>query len=736
MRSGVEVIYSSELVPAQWTIKAEPPAGSLRSQVASVLATHGLELQQLAASRYVVSRRTTASGEAAGKAAASTTQQAAAESTDRLPEVAIYGSRFAFDRYGFAVPSALSRHYLAQAPGARNDVLRAAQTLPGITTGTSSRPYIRGSVPEDVLVVFDGVAIADPFHLQHFQRLISVFDSSVVDRMDVYSGGYPVRYGTRSGGVIDLQPRTLAHGHEHGIDVGLQSVALSTVGRAEDRQLDWLLALRGNVIDLQRKPAGSGVRQSGLLDFIGRARWQPNAASAWVMGSVLMDDRIRLHNQARDESATSNSRDERSWLAFEHQADSPWRSRTVLGTAREQLLFSGQVMRAPAIAGALEDSRDFLSLSLDTEWTYLQDGDARWNLGADLSTIHGDNIYVRSLDYSAELASAFGRAANDELDRRVNARQVSESAFAAFRPRLSSRLETELGMRMDAQQVSGQYRQTQWNPRLNLRYHLTPQLDAYGSWGKFSQAQRPDEWRLEEGQFRADPAQNVTQGIIGLASNIPGVAQWRVELYDKHWDPVSPYFDNLLDSQNLLANLFPDRLRVAPSSSDAYGAEFSARHAWHTHLELWGSFSLARVTDTIDGVRVARSWDQRWSAKTGFAWTSDRLSVLGTLRTHAGWPSTPVVVSSQSQSGDVSLQVRPRNTGNWNSYVSADLRGTWTKRLATGSLEFWAELTNAGNRDNKCCLRLGTALTGGGMPASTVSWQPRSIDLGVSVRMH
>jgi TonB dependent receptor/TonB-dependent Receptor Plug Domain len=730
-RSGIEVLYSSELVPARWTIGAEPPSGGLLAQANSVLAVRGLELQQLSPGRYVVSRQAAPARTAAVPAGAA----AAGGSLERLPEVAIYSSRYAFDRHGFAVPSALSRHNLAQAPGARSDVLRAAQTLPGITTGTSSRPYIRGSVPEDVLVLFDGVAIADPFHLQRFQRLISVFDSSVVDRMDVYSGGYPVRYGTRSGGVIALTPRTLARGHEHGVDVGLQNVALSTVGHADHSQLNWLFALRGNLIDLQRKPAGSGVRQSNLLDFIGRARWQQSAASAWVIGSVLMDDRIRLHNRAGDESATSNSRDERSWLAFEHQGDSPWRSRTVLASARERLLYSGLVARAPAIAGALEDSRDFSSLSIGTEWTYLQDGDARWHLGAELGDMHGDNVYVRSLDYSAALANIFGRAVNDDLDRRVNTRQFSESAFAAFRPRLLDRLETELGLRMDAQQVSGQSRQTQWSPRLNLRFHLTPHLDAYGSWGKFSQAQRPDEWRLEEGQSSADPAQVVTQGIIGLASIVPDVAQWRIELYQKHWSPVSPYFDNLLDSQNLLANLLPDRLRLAPGSSDAIGAEFSWRHSLRRHLEFWGALTVARVSDSINGARVVRSWDQRWSAKAGFAWTAERFSMLGSLRTHAGWPKTPVISPTQAQPGDGSLQVRSRNTGNWNSFVSADLRATWAQPLASGSLEFWAELSNAGNRDNKCCLRLGTALAGSTMPANTVSWQPRSIDLGVSWRI-
>ena len=734
--SGVDILYSSELIPLQLTINAEPRPGNLMAQTVEVLTANGLGLNELSPARFVITRRSAPRLLEGSRVPASPERQPRSATTVRLPEVAIYGSRFAFDRYGFALPSALSRRYLAQAPGARNDVLRAAQTLPGIATGTSSRPYIRGSVPEDVLVVFDHVAIADPFHLKRFQRLISVFDSSVVDRMDVYSGAYPVRYGTRSGGVVDLTPRSLAHGHEHGLDLGLQSVAISTVGQADSRPLQWLFAVRGNVVDLLRKPASSGVRQSNLLDLVGRVRWQPNDATTWIVGTLLMDDRIRLHNRFRDELATTHSRDERSWLALERQPDGPWHSRTILGIGREQQLYFGSIVRAPAIVGGLEESRDFRSLSLGTEWTYQQDGNARWNFGADLSDMHGNNVYVRALQYSVLMASSFGREANDVLNRMVNTRQISESAFVAFRPQLQTRLETELGLRFDAQQVSGQSPQTQWSPRLNARYHLTPRLDVYGSWGKFTQAQRPDEWRLEEGQARADTAQTVTEGVIGVAHNMLEVTQWRVELYSKHWNPVSPYFDNLLDSQNLVANLYPDRVRVAPLSSDAFGAEFSARQVLRSHLELRGNLSLARVTDSIQGLRVARSWDQRWSANAGLAWTTSRLTVLGTVRSHAGWPRTPVSGYGQvTQNGDA-LQVRPRNTARWDSFVSADLRAAWTRPLPSGSLEFWAELTNSGNRDNKCCLRLRNVVSGGAMRADTISWQPRSLDLGISWRRH
>jgi hypothetical protein len=86
--------------------------------------------------------------------------------------------------------------------------------------------------------------------------------------------------------------------------------------------------------------------------------------------------------------------------------------------------------------------------------------------------------------------------------------------------------------------------------------------------------------------------------------------------------------------------------------------------------------------------------------------------------------------------GEAPLQAQPRNTRNWNAYVSADLRAAWTMPLRSGSFELWAELTNASNRDNKCCLRLTGTASGVATRADTISWQPRNLDVGFSWRMH
>ena len=56
------------------------------------------------------------------------------------------------------------------------------------------------NLEDDVLVRYDGITLLDPFHLKNYQSLISAIDPAGVERIEVFSGGFPVRYGTRSGG--------------------------------------------------------------------------------------------------------------------------------------------------------------------------------------------------------------------------------------------------------------------------------------------------------------------------------------------------------------------------------------------------------------------------------------------------------------------------------------------------------------------------------------------------------
>jgi hypothetical protein len=89
-----------------------------------------------------------------------------------------------------------------QMPGAFGDAFRAIEALPGVTPIISGLPYyfIRGAPPGNTGYLIDGVRVPLLFH---FGVARAVIHPGLIDRVDFYPGGFPVRYGRFAGGIID-----------------------------------------------------------------------------------------------------------------------------------------------------------------------------------------------------------------------------------------------------------------------------------------------------------------------------------------------------------------------------------------------------------------------------------------------------------------------------------------------------------------------------------------------------
>jgi len=107
-----------------------------------------------------------------------------------------------------------SRAEVRELPGAFGDPFRAIESLPGVTPIVSGLPffYVRGAPPGNVGYFLDGVRVPYLFHVGLGP---SVIHPGMVDRVDLYPGGYPARFGRYAGGIVSGEataPRTQSHG--------------------------------------------------------------------------------------------------------------------------------------------------------------------------------------------------------------------------------------------------------------------------------------------------------------------------------------------------------------------------------------------------------------------------------------------------------------------------------------------------------------------------------------------
>ena len=91
-------------------------------------------------------------------------------------------------------------------PGAAEDVLRSLQALPGVTSVSdfSSQLVVRGSGPDQNLILIDGFEVINPYRLYGF---ISMFNPETVSDISLQTGGFAAQYGDRLSAVLDVQNR-------------------------------------------------------------------------------------------------------------------------------------------------------------------------------------------------------------------------------------------------------------------------------------------------------------------------------------------------------------------------------------------------------------------------------------------------------------------------------------------------------------------------------------------------
>ncbi|MEM1137056.1 MAG: TonB-dependent receptor [Bacteroidota bacterium] len=138
------------------------------------------------------------------------------------------------------------------------DIFRSLQLLPGISIANenASGLRVRGGLPDQNLVMFDGFTI---YHLDHLYGFFSSINFNAVKDIRIYKGGFDARYGGRISSIIDITGKS-GNKYEPSIDLGLN--LLSADVKAEvpiTNNLTALVAFRRSYTD---------VYQTGLFETI------------------------------------------------------------------------------------------------------------------------------------------------------------------------------------------------------------------------------------------------------------------------------------------------------------------------------------------------------------------------------------------------------------------------------------------------------------------------------------
>lgn len=509
--------------------------------------------------------------------------------------------------------TSFGRAEVREIPGAFGDPFRAIEGLPGVTPIASGVPffYVRGAPPGNIGYFLDGVRVP---YLYHVGLGPSVVHPGIVERVDLYPGGYPAQYGRFTGGIVTAEttaPRTDLHG-EYNVrlfDLG----ALAETGFAEDRGTA-LVAFRYSY-------------SAALLSlFVDEVQLDYRDFEARVSYDVTSKDRVTLFSFGAYDLLGERDNDVlyilfgsefyRTDLRWDHEFDPDSSVRVAVTTGWEQTRIPNQPRNA----------RDTM-------------------VGARVQASHAasKSVLVRAggdVQVDRYRADDFPNADPDDPEiARFNALFPARDdvALGAYADVLfeDQGVEVVPGLRADLYR-SGSSSVVGIDPRISSRIRVAKAVSVLHTFGV---AHQPPSFLI--------PLPGLAIGELrgGLQTSLQASAGVEVQLPEATTATLTAFENVFLNMSDTLAAIRPgdtSLTRERRSQGAAYGVELYVRRKLTRRFGGYVSYTLSRSTRSVGSERFPMGFDRTHVANAAVAYDLGRRWRAGTRFTYyTGVPALP-----------------------------------------------------------------------------------------------
>jgi outer membrane receptor protein involved in Fe transport len=598
----------------------------------------------------------------------------------------------------------LRRDELEAVPHLGADLFRAVTLLPGATSNdVSAQFHVRGARRDETRIVLDGQELYDAYHLQDYDRALSVLAPTTLDSAELSTAGFSAEDGDRMSGVLDLVTRAPERGALFRGGLGVWSVDAGGLGRFACERAGWLVELRRGTTDLVGRLLQDEDPQywDSFAKLSFRLSERHELAGSFLhAGDELKFEQTIEELRKRFETAYFSSY---VWLEERALLRSDLAAETSLSLAKVDRDRNGAEIEE-ASRFVIVDERDLDVYELRQLW--------RWAPGRHAVSFGGgrrrfDAAYdydgVRVFDDPlARIRHDFGRRRVVFADRFV---ENDDHLFVSDQVALGERLAAELGARYDRHGVSDS---SHVSPRLGLALSASASQTIRLAWGRFLQSQRPYELMVEDGDTTFHPVERAEHRVLGYERRFDDGAlaggAVRLELYERTVSNPRPRYENLYEPLNTFPEIEPDRVRTAPERSRARGVELFFQGPTRERWRAWGSYTWAESEDGLEGAWIPRLYDERHALKLdldrrlGARW---RLNLA--WRFHTGWPTTPLDLEAiEDEEGEIEYVPRlgRRNSARLADYHRLDLRLSRELSWRGARYDLYVDVQNVYNREN------------------------------------
>ena len=447
---GLRLIYSTDVVRPEMIVGIEPRSTEPRQMLDELLREHHLHATNGPRGSIVIVR----DAETAQPPAART---AAPRIPVTLESIVVTPSHFTIFTDEPEGHQFLSREEVRTVPHIGDDVYRAFDRLPGITGHEiSARFNVRGGQEDEVEVVMDGAEIYDPFHVRDLFRAFSTIDSEAIGAVDVITGGFPLQYGGRLSGVIDISSLKPAAAHRTEIGIGFLNTRVLSSGTFHKSGTEWLLSFRRGYLRelLKLVDSSSGINPS-YYDLLSKAEKTLNERTI-VSGDLFMaGDALKVREDGGVAHGTYSDR--YAWINLRSALSPKLFTQTVLSVGRIATHRVGDYGNPlSAEAGMVNDDHAFAFATLrnDSSWDLSERNVVKAGFTAKRLTARYD--YAGSAIIRASLLHVNDPPDTISRNARMDADGSDLSVYAADRAAITQHFVIEAGVRADARSSAHQ----------------------------------------------------------------------------------------------------------------------------------------------------------------------------------------------------------------------------------------------------------------------------------------
>ncbi|NIL95134.1 MAG: TonB-dependent receptor [Woeseiaceae bacterium] len=699
--AGVPFAYSTNLVSGDLLVTGEPQSSDPVDIVREILRPHGLTLRSEAGVHLVVR----IPGQRSAEDQTSTETQPLAEA--EIEAIVISASRYEILSELAASRFVIDQRTIQNMPDIGQDPMRVVQRLPGAAaSGASAKTHFRGGEHDEIGIMLNGHGLFDPFHIRDYQSVFSAIDSRAIEGVEVFTGGFPVRFGDLMSGLVLMESLESVEPRHTEVGISVFNTSFLTAGNEDDR--NWVVSARRGNLDLV---INSEYGSPSYYDVFGEFSVDLTSDVTLSFNALIADDSVEVileTDPAELEWVRSRTRNAQLWMQLDNRWSDELSSKLVLSGIIFDNRRKGSLGDAEKIVATVLDDREVEQFSFRQDWMFNSSEShlMQWGIEAMYSRAHYD--YANSAEYFGLPAMYEDQPESSSRAATADPRGSSYSLYFSDRWRVSDKTVLEWGLRWDDQTyIDGISSDSQLSPRFNLMRTVGDKTELRLSWGRYHQSQGIHTLQIEDGITNFWPAQRADHAIVGLRHLFGDDIALRVELFEKQMHQVRPRFENLFDPLSLIPEVQPDRVRLDPTSARSQGLEITVDRS-NGPYTWWASYTLSEVTDRIDGRNEYRSWHQRHAFQGGMSWSGDKWDVALAASVHSGWPTTELylVEDGVDEDGEPEFVAipGPRNDSRLGTFASLDFRISRTWQLQRGTFMAFLEISNLTNRRNECCL--------------------------------